>query len=196
MIFGLSVFIHVLVVFLVFAGCDVVHPLFVVEIPLDCLLYAFLELQRWLPAEFLLQLGRVDGVACVVSQTVGHVSYQVHVLALLASEQTVHCVYDSLDYVDVLPFVESADVVCLSDFSVMENHVDGTRVVLDIQPVAHILALAIDRERLAVAYVVYEQRNKLLWELVWTVVVGAVGQDSRHAVSVVERTDKMVRARF
>ena len=53
----------------------------------------------------------------------------------------------------------------------MENDVDGTRMVLNIQPVANILTFAINRQRLAMADIVDKQRNQLLWELIWTIVV-------------------------
>ena len=44
------------------------------------------------------------------------------------------------------------------------------------------------------AYVVDKQRNQLLRELIWPVVVGAVGYYRRHPVGVVIGPDKMVRA--
>ena len=78
------------------------------------------------------------------------------------------------DDIDVLPLVEAADVVGFSDFALMENQVDGPGMVLDIEPVTDILALAIDRQRLAMADVVDKQRNQLLRELVGTIVIGAV----------------------
>ena len=40
--------------------------------------------------------------------------------------------------------------------------------------------------------IVDEQRNQLLRELVWTVVVRAVGYDGRHTVCIVESTDEVV----
>ena len=40
--------------------------------------------------------------------------------------------------------------------------------------------------------IVDEQRNQLLRELVWTVVVRAVGHDGRHTVCIVESTDEVV----
>ena len=44
----------------------------------------------------------------------------------------------------------------------------------------------------AMTDVVDEQRNQLLWELIWTVVVRAVGHDGRHTVCIVESTDEVV----
>ena len=74
----------------------------------------------------------------------------------------------------------------------MEDEVDGAGVVLHEQPVAHILALAIDGQRLAVADIVDKQGYQFLGELVGTVVVRAVGHHHRHAIRVVEGTYEMV----
>jgi len=74
----------------------------------------------------------------------------------------------------------------------MENHVDGAGMVFHEEPVAHVLALAVNRERLLVADVVDEQRNKLFGELVRAVVVATVRDNRRHAVGVVESAYEMV----
>ena len=76
----------------------------------------------------------------------------------------------------------------------MEDKVDGTGVVYHVQPVTHVLTLAVYRQRLAVTDVVDEQRNQFFWELVRSVVVRTVGHDGGHAVGIVEDTDKMVTA--
>ena len=65
-------------------------------------------------------------------------------------------------------------------------------MVFHVEPVAHILALAIYGQRLAMADIIDEQRNKLLRELIRSVIVGAVGDDSGHAVGVVEGANEMV----
>ena len=191
-IFQLPILIHRFVILLVVAAGDVVEPFLVVEVPAHRLLDAFLELEARFPAQFLLELGGVDGVAGIVAQTIRHVGDEVHVLVFRAAEQLIYSLDDDLDDVDVLPFVEAADVVRLGNFAVMENHVDGAGMVFHEEPVAHVLALAIDRERLLVADVVDEQRNKLFGELVRAVVVATVRYDSRHAVGVVERANKVV----
>ena len=141
----------------------------------------------------MLQLAAVDGITQVMSGTVGHIGNQVHILTFLAAKQTIHGIDHHLDDVDVLPFIETADIVGFRNLSLMENQVDGTGMVFHIEPVAYVLALAINGQPLAVADIVDEQRNQFLGELVRTVVVGAVGYDNRHAVSVVEGTYEMVR---
>ena len=127
-----------------------------------------------------------------MAQAVRHVGDEVQVLAFGATQEFIDSLDDDLDDVDVLPFVESAVVVRLGNLPVMENHVDGAGVVFHEEPVAHVLALAVNRERFLVTDVVDEKRNQLFGELVRTVVVGAVRHDGRHAVSVMERTHKVV----
>ena len=85
---------------------------------------------------------------------VGNISNQVHVLTLGSAQQAVYCLYYNFYYVDVLPLIETADVVCVGRLAIVEDEVNGTSVVLHIEPVAHVLALAIDRKRLLVTDVV------------------------------------------
>ena len=188
----LTVPVHFFVILLVVAARDVVKPFLVVEVPAHRLLDAFLELQRRFPAQFLLELGGVDGIAGIVAQAVRHVGDEVHVLAFGTAEKPINGLNHDLDDVDVLPFVESADVVGFGNFAVMENHVDSAGVVFHEEPVAHVFALAVNRERLLVTNVIDEQRNQLFGELVRTVIVTAIRHDSRHAVGIVERTHKVV----
>ena len=154
-----AVFVHVVVVSLVVAGGDVVHPLLVVEVPSDCLLYPLLELQAGLPSEFRLKLARVDRVAHVVAESVGDIGYEMVGMPLRVPEHPVNSLDYDLYEVDVLPLVESPDVVCVGNFAFMEDEVDCPRVVLHEQPVAHVLPLAVHGQRLSVAYIVYEQRD-------------------------------------
>ena len=131
-----------------------------------------------------------------MAQTVGYVRNQIHVFTLLAAQQTVYRVDYYLDDVNVLPLIETTDVIGLCRLTVVENHVDSPRMVHHIQPVAHIFPLAVYRQRLAVTNVVDEQRNQLLRELIRPVVVRTVRHDGRHAVRVVECPHKVVTARL
>ena len=184
--------IHRLIVLLIIPTRHVVHPLLVIQIPAHRLLDTLLKLKARLPAQLLLKLRRVDGVAHVVAQTVRHVGYQVHILTFLAAQQTVHRVDHHLDDVNVLPLVEATDIIGFRNLPVVEDDVNSPRVVFHVQPVANVLALAIHRQRLAVADVVDEQWYQLLRKLVRAVVVRAVRYDGRHAVRVVVRTHKVV----
>ena len=98
----------------------------------------------------------------------------------------------TLDDVDVLPLVEASDIVGFGNLASVEDKVDGPRMVLDIEPVAYVLAFAIYGQWLAVADIVDEQRDQLFGKLVRPVVVRAVGDQRRHAVGVVVGPDEVV----
>lgn len=108
------------------------------------------------------------------------------------TEDTVHCLYHHLDEIDILPFVESADIVCLTVPAFVENEVNGTGVVFHIKPVADILTFAVDRKRFSVTDIIDEQWYEFFRELIRAIVVRAVGNDCRKAVCVVEGADEMV----
>ena len=69
-------------------------------------------------------------------------------------------------------------------------------MILDIQPVAHLHAVSVNRELLVMLDVIDHQRDQLLRELIRAVVVGAAGDVDRHAVGVVEHLNKVIRARL
>ena len=67
-------------------------------------------------------------------------------------------------------------------------------MVLDVEPVARVLAVAVHRQRLALDDVVNHERNQLLGEVVRPVVVGAIRDDDRQAVGLVVGAHKVVAA--
>ena len=126
--------VHTLVIGLIVAADDAHPPVAVLEVPLDGLLDAVLELRLRLPTELRVDLRRVDGVAAVVSLAVSDVLDEVFGFAELLE--------DGLDHVDVGALVVAADIVDLADASLLQDEVDGAAVVLDIEPVADVLAVA------------------------------------------------------
>ena len=103
--------------------------------------------------------------------TVCHVGDEVHILAFLSAQQAIYGVDKHLDDVDILPLVEATDIISACYLTFVENKVDGTGMIDDIEPVAHVLALAIDGQRLAVTDVIDKERNQLFRELIGAVVV-------------------------
>ena len=126
-----SVCVHVIVILLVVARGYIVQPLLVVEIPADGLLDTLLKLERGFPTEFLLEFRTIDGIAQVVTGTVGDEGDEVHILAFLSAEQAINGVDKHLDDVNVLPLVEAADVVGVSNLALVEYEVDGTGMGTD-----------------------------------------------------------------
>ena len=159
---------------------------------MDSFFDSLFELQAGLPAQFALELARVDGVPHIVSGTVGDMGNQFFGCPLGIPQQPVHRPDDHPYQVDVLPFVEASDVVRVGDLAPVEDHVDGPRVVFHVQPVAHVLPAAVHRQRPSVADIVDEQRDELLRELVGPVVVRTVGHQRRHPVRVVVSSHEVV----
>ena len=67
----------------------------------------------------------------------------------------------------------AADVIYLAHSAVVDNKVNSLAVILDIKPVTYILACAVNGQRLVSQSVCDHQRDKLLGEVIGTVVVGA-----------------------
>ncbi len=181
----LLILVHFLVVFLVVAAGDVVHPLLVVQVPINGQDDALLKGSFGVPAQIVLDLGGVDAVAAVVAQTVGHVLDEVLADALVL-QAVVQLLDDGLDDEDVGALVVAAHVVHLTDLAVICYHVDGLAVVFHIQPVADLHTVTVDGQLLVVLDVVDHQRDELLRELVGAVVVGAASDVHGHAVGIVE----------
>ena len=92
---------------------------------------------------------------------------------------------DGVHDFDVGLFVPAADVVDLAELASFQHAADGAAVVLHIQPVAHLHAVAVNRQRFAGQCVDDHQRNELFRKMIRAVVVGAIGGEHRQAVGVV-----------
>ena len=126
------------------------------------------------PAQLALQLGAVDGVAAVVAGAVGD---PVEVLGVLP-----HRLEDHAQDRDVVPLAVGADEVGLPHAALGEDVPDGAGVVLGVDPVADVLAAAVELGADAVDDVRDLARDELLHVLVGAVVVGAVGDRGAQAV--------------
>ena len=126
------------------------------------------------PAELALQLGRVDGVAAVVAGAVGD---PVEVLGVAA-----HGRKDHAQDGDVVPLAVGADEVGLPHAALGEDVPDGRGVVLGVDPVADVLAAAVELGADAVDDAGDLPGDELLHVLVGAVVVGAVGDRGAQAV--------------
>ena len=124
----LSVFIHPLIILLIFPRSNMIHPFLVLEIPFHGFFDTLLKLERWLPAEFLLQLSRVDGITHIVTLSVCYISDEIHILTFLSTEQSINGLDKHLDDINVLPLVETTDVIGLGNLTLVENHIDGTDI--------------------------------------------------------------------
>ena len=96
----LLILVHFLVVFLIVAAGDVLHPLLVVEVPVDGQDDALLEGSLGIPAKVVLDLGGVDAIAAVMAQTVSNVLDQILADAVIL-QAVVQLRDDGLDDEDV-----------------------------------------------------------------------------------------------
>ena len=119
------------------------------------------------PAQLALELGRVDGVAAVVAGAVGD---PVEVLGVLS-----HRLEDHAQDRDVVLLPVGSDEVGLPHPALGEDVPDGRGVVLGVDPVADVLAAAVELGADAVDDVRDLPGDELLHVLVGAVVVGAVG---------------------
>ena len=126
------------------------------------------------PAQLALELRAVDGVAAVVAGAVGD---PVEVLGVAA-----HGLQDHAEHGDVVLLPVGADEVGLPHAALGEDVPDGAGVVLGVDPVADVLAAAVELGADAVDDVRDLPGDELLHVLVGAVVVGAVGDRGAKAV--------------
>ena len=126
------------------------------------------------PAQLALELRAVDGVAAVVAGAVGD---PVEVLGVLS-----HRLEDHAEHGDVVLLAVGSDEVGLPHAALGEDVPDGAGVVLGVDPVADVLAAAVELGADAVDDVGDLPGDELLHVLVGAVVVGAVGDRGAQAV--------------
>lgn len=162
-------------------------PGLVGHVPVDGGLEALGEVGvRRRPAELALQLRAVDGVAAVVAGAVGD---PVEVLGVAA-----HRLQDHSEHGDVVLLPIGPDEVGLPRAALGEDVPDGRGVVLGVDPVADVLAAAVELGAHAVDDVGDLPGDELLHVLVGAVVVGAVGDRGAQAVGAGPGADEHVGA--
>src|SRR5690606_40216999 len=118
-----------------------------------------------MPAELAFDLAGVDGVAAVVAGAVGDEGDEL-APARSRGAHLVEQVADGLDDLEVRALVAAADVVGLAGLALFGDESEGLAMVADVEPVADVLAVAVDGERLPLDGVEDHQRDELFGELV------------------------------
>src|SRR5262249_6170996 len=78
----------------------------------------------------------------------------------------------------------------------LQSQQNPATVIVNIDPVAHILAIAVDRNWLVVDGVRNQQRQKLLWKLPRPIIVSASCYNCIRSKRVMCRTDQMLSSCF
>ncbi|PAV72886.1 hypothetical protein WR25_21003 [Diploscapter pachys] len=180
-----------------FGGDERAPPVLVGEIPVDRLGDAGLERFGRRPAEFVADAAGVDRIALVVAGAVGDRGHLLGIgLAVGTRATIVEDRAQRLYHLDVLSLVVAADIVGAPRLTPLEHRLQRADVILDVQPVAHLVALAVDRQRLAIQGLGDHQRDQLFGEVIGPVIVRAVGDQHRQSEGMAPSADQMVAARF
>jgi len=144
-----------------------------------------------LPTQLRADPGVNDSIAPAVAWAVGNRRYQ---LAVGSSSRQHRIKRAALRLhhlsVGVLPMAPHA--VAASQMFPAGRQQQGIDVVFHIQPVAHVLAVAIERDRLTDGRLEDHHRDQLFGELSGAIVVRAVGEHHWQAVGVVAGVYQMV----
>ena len=160
-------------------------PLAVVRVPVDGGLQTGLEVRvRGRPTQFGPELRGIDRVSTVVARTVLHPVERVLALS--------HHLQDHAKHGDVVPLAVRADQVGLADPALGQDRPHAAGMVLGVDPVAYVLALAVQLRSLALEDVRDLAGDELLHMLVRAVVVRAVGNCGPQAVRAGPRAHQHV----
>jgi hypothetical protein len=85
-----------------------------------------------------------------------------------------------------------ADGIRLADAAAFQDGNQRVGMVVDVDPVAHVAAVSVERDRLAEPRAQDGERDQLFGKLVWPVVVAGVGDDDRQAVGALPGARQMV----
>ena len=166
-------------------GLGGLPPLAVVRVPVDGGLQTGLEVRvRGRPAQFGPQFRGIDRVTAVVARTVLHPVERVLALS--------HHLQDHSKHGDVVPLAVRADQVGLADPALGQDRPHAAGMVLGVDPVAYVLALAVQLRPLALEDVRDLAGDELLHMLVRAVVVRAVGNCGPQAVRTGPRAHQHV----
>ena len=127
---------------MVFTVDDVFPPLLIVHIPVNGLLYALIKGGLRAPAELIVYLRRVNGISQIMTGSVLDMSDKRLGFA--------HDAQNRFDNIYLALLVMTADIVDLAYPAVMNNEINSAAVILNIEPVADIESLAVDRQTLVV----------------------------------------------
>src|SRR5579862_9430487 len=112
------------------------------EIPLHGAAQPVLEAVARRPSELAADLRGVDRVASIVAGPIGHERLE-PMRAVVAGTELVHEIADAIDDLHVGPLVPAADIILFAHPSPGEREHQPGAMILDVQPVAHLLPVAV-----------------------------------------------------
>ena len=85
-----------------------------------------------------------------------------------------------------------ANVVGLAYFPGCGDEYECSGMILNVEPVTDLVSFAVNRQRFAFKGIEDDKRDELFWEMVWPVIVGAVGYQCRETVGTLPCAYKVV----
>src|SRR5262249_54612145 len=98
---------------------------------------------------------------------------------------------DVLDHGEVGALALAAEIIAFAWPAALGERDQAGRMILDVEPVAHVRAVAVDRQRLAGDRLENGERNELFRELARPVVVRAIRSDDRPPMRAGPRLGQM-----
>jgi len=172
-------------------------PCLIGEVPLDGLTQTGLETFARLPFQLISDFRRIDRITPVMTRTI------LHECDLIPARSTIGSwtfffedVANRINYVDVGLLATPADAIGLTDRSLGDDGQQCAGVIVHEQPVAHILPVAIHRQRFSLTGIQDHERDQFFRKLVRSVVVRAVRSQDRQFVRVMVGAHQMIGSRF
>ena len=165
------------------------------EIPLHSFAHARLERFCRPPAEFALCLASVNRITPVMAGAIGDESNQFAVRAFTRCE-FVQQRAQGMNNINIRFLVPATDVIGFTETAGLQYAPQGTAMVADVQPVAHLLTITIDRQRLARERIGNDEWDQFLGELQRSVVIRAVAGNDRQTIGVMPGAHEMIRCRL
>ncbi len=148
-----------------------------------------------MPPEFRFDLRWIDGVAPVVARTILDKRDQASVRFSVRSKR-IEGIADTFDDGDVLGRRSAADVIGFPDPSALQNRRQRLDVILDVKPIPHVAAIAVNRQWLFFEGVEKHERYEFFRKMVGAVVVRAVRYERRQPIGFTPSADEMIGGSF
>src|SRR5579872_19611 len=172
----ISVTVLLFIVGHVFLVPNRLDPCRVGFIPLYCLSQSTRERDLRPPAEFALCFGAIDGIAAIVTGPIGNVLDQ----SMRLIEQTEKIV----SQFEVGFLAPAAEIVDFTRFPAFPRRGNAAAVVEDVNPIADLLPIPINRHLFIPHEIRDEERNQLFGELKRAVIIGTASDDGRESKRV------------
>ena len=179
------------------------------EVPTHGFFNADLKCRFRIPAQIGFDFRGVDTIALIVAEAVFHEGNHAFIdalhslfaaqelpIAFVLLHNAAHGLQNRLHDLNILALVMPADVVDAAIGRLVHHQINRLTMILHVQPVADVQALAIDGQRFALQDIIDHEWNEFLRKLIRPVVVRAARDADGHTIRVAISADHQVRTRL